>query len=449
MKKRSLLFLSIITLSLTYAMTFTAAYAAPRKTAFVDYVDFDIASEDTWDALGTELTRTIVTEQQTQNKYMQLEQTSAGSSFYLKSFKSAKALSASLTDTALPAVLVIKARLALDTIGDGSSSYAELQLTNGESPKASLVRINSNRVISIHNNIKNASEAGDSSSVRVITRSYTPGSWVDAVCVISIEENGTAVFRYYIDGVKYTSLSGSAAAFTFENFNQNTSRQLSIGLSGTTQAMCAKADDMEMYMVSGGTPALTAELSSAQTDAAPDGDIVISFSNEIYKDGVSLTVDGETVESSRIRTGNDSKSIIISAPAGGFEANTEHTVLISSAADVFGGSIKNKSFAFTVSAEDTPVFGTPQISVENNTVSVTAAASNPTGNDISVWVITAMYGGSRFLGAQKTAVPIAADTADTAVGMTAPLMGGTDSIKAMLLSADGLLTPLSGCAVLP
>ena len=320
------------------------AFAESTRSDIVAYVDCDKLTEGPsgWSVQGKGVTRTLTEEEN--GKYMLLSQNETGDSYYLAGFGG----SANTLDTILaPAAdgnntyLVAKARMAL--MGGNS---AEMMLSNNTGCRVAMVKISADGKLTLHRQVRNT--ASDSFSyTNAITKSnaYTPGNWIDAICVIAVDENNLATFTYYINGVKYSEKT-AGTPITLADFNKNNAKHLAFNLNSSSEKATAAVDNVGLYMLSGGA-AEFAVADNINTEAfEPADDIVLSFTNEIYKNGLHLQIDGAEADSSLIKISDDMKSVTLSAPDGGYTPGSAHSLTLNGTRDIFGQTI-TKTIAFT------------------------------------------------------------------------------------------------------
>lgn len=156
--------------------------------------------------------------------------------------------------------------------------------------------------------------------------------WVDIVIVI----NGigdTGKISYWRNGELLDAdlpISGMKSATQVRLMAQN--------------GITAEVDDFETYALLGDgvTIPAGASISGSESPIELTEDVQITFTTDMDINTVlqRVAIDGEQIDQSRVKMGNTSRTVLVSAPAGGWDSQKQYTLTLSvGAKDIFGREV--------------------------------------------------------------------------------------------------------------
>lgn len=326
-------------------------------------------------------------------------------------------------------VFVLKAKVTLTAVGTPSNGRFELGLCDSDGNTG--VRL-----------IQLAKSSDNSFNVSVNRDS--DGTVFTGTRIISDAPLGTEVYTVTVisnNNVKYF-INGSLAAqntFTATPLSEASGVRFSVQFGASGAPLTAEIDNVEMYGLRGGTPALTVEAEESGVIGTEDS-IEVAFSNEIDVDSLdgNVIINSATVPAERLRIGERQNLIIILPPEGGYlPQDTLEIVMRDGISDVFSEHLENEhtiqrtTGGWALSARNTAY------SEGEDTAAVTFSVRNMTDTERNVVFVSGAYEGD-------ASNPIVRNNANVEIR---PIDAHSEKTEDITVSKTGTDTFIKVCAI--
>lgn len=233
-------------------------------------------------------------------------------------------------------VFVLKAEVTLTAVGSPSNSRFEIGLCDDAgATKVRFIQLAKSSDTEFNVLVNKDSNGASFTGSKVIS-DVALGTKIKTMTFIS---NDTV--KYFINGVLVAQNT-----FADTPLSEADGVRFSVQFGTSEAPLTAEVDNVQMYGVIGGAPALTVNAEETGTIGTNDS-IEVEFSNEVDVGSLSgnVLINSEEVPAARLKTGEKQNSVVILPPDGGYlPQDTLEIVMKNGISDIFTEHLENDCF---------------------------------------------------------------------------------------------------------